>query len=185
MGAADRHRARPHPQRAADAAARTQRRARRASRPATPASRSRRRWRSTCSRAPTASNISPASRRRCRRAHRSRAARSAIRGASRSASSPGIGAWNYPLQIACWKSAPALACGNAMIFKPAELTPLLGRAARRDLHRSRPARRHLQRRAGLRAIPGGCSSRHPDIAKVSLTGEVGTGKRVMADAAAR
>src|SRR6202023_2826166 len=36
----------------------------------------------------------------------------------------GIGAWNYPLQIACWKSAPALACGNAMIFKPAELTPL-------------------------------------------------------------
>ena len=36
----------------------------------------------------------------------------------------GIGAWNYPLQIACWKSAPALACGNAMVFKPAELTPL-------------------------------------------------------------
>ena len=36
----------------------------------------------------------------------------------------GIGAWNYPLQIACWKSAPALACGNAMMFKPAELTPL-------------------------------------------------------------
>uniref|UniRef100_UPI0025E25F16 transcriptional regulator BetI n=1 Tax=Novosphingobium sp. TaxID=1874826 RepID=UPI0025E25F16 len=36
----------------------------------------------------------------------------------------GIGAWNYPIQIACWKSAPALACGNAMIFKPADLTPL-------------------------------------------------------------
>jgi betaine-aldehyde dehydrogenase len=36
----------------------------------------------------------------------------------------GIGAWNYPLQIACWKSAPALACGNAIIFKPADLTPL-------------------------------------------------------------
>jgi betaine-aldehyde dehydrogenase len=36
----------------------------------------------------------------------------------------GIGAWNYPLQIACWKAAPALACGNAMLFKPAELTPL-------------------------------------------------------------
>src|SRR5690625_4250268 len=35
----------------------------------------------------------------------------------------GIGAWNYPIQIACWKSAAALACGNAMIFKPAELTP--------------------------------------------------------------
>ncbi|MDZ7810856.1 MAG: aldehyde dehydrogenase family protein [Arhodomonas sp.] len=36
----------------------------------------------------------------------------------------GIGAWNYPLQIACWKTAPALAAGNTMIFKPAELTPL-------------------------------------------------------------
>jgi len=36
----------------------------------------------------------------------------------------GIGAWNNPIQIACWKSAPALACGNSMVFKPAELTPL-------------------------------------------------------------
>jgi betaine aldehyde dehydrogenase (EC 1.2.1.8) len=36
----------------------------------------------------------------------------------------GIGAWNYPLQIAAWKTAPALAAGNAMVFKPAELTPL-------------------------------------------------------------
>ncbi len=30
----------------------------------------------------------------------------------------GIGAWNYPIQIACWKAGPALACGNAMVFKP-------------------------------------------------------------------
>ena len=36
----------------------------------------------------------------------------------------GIGAWNYPTQISCWKGAPALACGNAMIFKPSEITPL-------------------------------------------------------------
>ena len=36
----------------------------------------------------------------------------------------GIGAWNYPIQIASWKSAPALAAGNAMIFKPSELTPV-------------------------------------------------------------
>ncbi|MDD2860692.1 MAG: aldehyde dehydrogenase family protein, partial [Acidiphilium sp.] len=35
-----------------------------------------------------------------------------------------IGAWNYPLQIACWKAAPALVCGNAVIFKPAPQTPL-------------------------------------------------------------
>jgi betaine-aldehyde dehydrogenase len=36
----------------------------------------------------------------------------------------GVGAWNYPLQIAMWKLAPALAAGNAMVFKPSELTPL-------------------------------------------------------------
>lgn len=36
----------------------------------------------------------------------------------------GIGAWNYPIQIALWKSAPALAAGNSMIFKPSEVTPL-------------------------------------------------------------
>ncbi|HAB73121.1 MAG TPA: betaine-aldehyde dehydrogenase, partial [Pantoea sp.] len=36
----------------------------------------------------------------------------------------GIGAWNYPIQIALWKSAPALAAGNAMLFKPSEVTPL-------------------------------------------------------------
>ena len=36
----------------------------------------------------------------------------------------GLGAWNYPTQIACWKAAPALACGNAMVFKPSEVTPL-------------------------------------------------------------
>ena len=36
----------------------------------------------------------------------------------------GIGAWNYPLQIACWKAAPALMMGNTMVYKPSELTPM-------------------------------------------------------------
>ncbi len=94
----------------------------------------------------------------------------------------GIGAWNYPLQIACWKAAPALACGNAMIYKPAELTPL-----------SALALAEIFMEAGLPAgvfnvvqgygDTGQMLSRHPAIAKVSLTGEVGTGKAVMADAA--
>jgi betaine-aldehyde dehydrogenase len=95
----------------------------------------------------------------------------------------GIGAWNYPLQIACWKSAPALACGNAMIFKPSELTPLtalkleeiylaagLPPGLFQVVQGSAPTGRHL--------------TRHADIRKISLTGEVGTGKAVMADAAA-
>ena len=62
----------------------------------------------------------------------------------------GIGAWNYPLQIACWKAAPALACGNAMIFKPAELTPLTAAKLAEIVTRGRAARRRLQRRPGLR-----------------------------------
>ncbi|MCK0208138.1 betaine-aldehyde dehydrogenase [Starkeya koreensis] len=94
----------------------------------------------------------------------------------------GIGAWNYPLQIACWKSAPALACGNAMIFKPAELTPL-----------SALKLAEIYTEAGLPdgvfsvvqgfADTGRLLTRHPAIAKVSLTGEVGTGRKVMVDAA--
>ena len=95
----------------------------------------------------------------------------------------GIGAWNYPIQIACWKSAPALACGNAMIFKPAELTPM-----------SALKLAEIYTEAGLppgvfNVIQGASSvgqalTRHPQIAKVSLTGEVGTGKKVMSDASA-
>jgi betaine-aldehyde dehydrogenase len=95
----------------------------------------------------------------------------------------GIGAWNYPLQIACWKSAPALACGNAMVFKPSELTPLTALKLA-----------EIYAEAGLPAgvfnvVQGAAETgralvRHEGVAKVSLTGEVGTGKRVMADAAA-
>lgn len=93
-----------------------------------------------------------------------------------------IGAWNYPIQIACWKTAPALAAGNAMIFKPAELTPL-----------SALRLGELFQQAGLpdgifnvvngAAPTGQALTRHPGIAKISLTGEVGTGKKVMAGAA--
>jgi betaine-aldehyde dehydrogenase len=94
----------------------------------------------------------------------------------------GIGAWNYPIQIAMWKSAPALACGNAMVFKPAEVTPL-----------SALRLAEIYTDAGLPdgvfnvvqgdARVGQLLTRHPHIAKVSLTGEAATGKIVMADAA--
>lgn len=36
----------------------------------------------------------------------------------------GIGAWNYPFQVMSWKVAPALACGNTVVYKPSELTPV-------------------------------------------------------------
>ncbi|MDS7875211.1 MULTISPECIES: betaine-aldehyde dehydrogenase [Klebsiella] len=96
----------------------------------------------------------------------------------------GIGAWNYPIQIALWKSAPALAAGNAMIFKPSEVTPLTALKLA-----------EIYREAGLPAgvfnvLPGTGAetgqylTEHPDIAKISFTGGVASGKKVMANAAA-
>lgn len=94
----------------------------------------------------------------------------------------GIGAWNYPIQIACWKAAPALACGNSMVFKPAELTP-----------RSALVLAEVLKEAGLpdgvfnvvqgESEVGEMLTQHPGIRKVSLTGEVETGKKVMAASA--
>jgi betaine-aldehyde dehydrogenase len=94
----------------------------------------------------------------------------------------GIGAWNYPLQIACWKAAPALACGNAMIFKPAELTPFTAVKLEEIFLEAGLPPGVFQVVQGF-AETGRLLSRHPDIRKISLTGEVGTGKAVMTDAA--
>lgn len=94
----------------------------------------------------------------------------------------GIGAWNYPLQIACWKSGPALAAGNALIFKPSEETPLGAiKLAEIFIEAGMPA--------GVFNVVQGAAevgqwlTSHPDIEKVSFTGEVGTGKKVMQSAA--
>ncbi len=94
----------------------------------------------------------------------------------------GIGAWNYPIQIACWKAAPALAAGNAMVFKPSEVTPL-----------SALALAEIFTEAGLpdgvfNVVQGGgrvgaALVEHPAVAKVSITGSVATGERVAAGAA--
>ncbi|EEY21613.1 betaine aldehyde dehydrogenase [Verticillium alfalfae VaMs.102] len=93
-----------------------------------------------------------------------------------------IGAWNYPIQIALWKSAPALAAGNCLVYKPSEFTPL-----------------HAEPLAALFAeagVPpgvfnvvygagevGAALTAHPAIAKVSFTGQVSTGKKVAGAAA--
>ncbi|HEY2400413.1 MAG TPA: betaine-aldehyde dehydrogenase [Steroidobacteraceae bacterium] len=94
----------------------------------------------------------------------------------------GIGAWNYPLQIACWKSAPALACGNAMIFKPSDMTPLTAIKLQEILREAGLPEGLFQVVQGF-GETGRALSRHPGIHKVSVTGSVGTGKAVMADAA--
>ena len=94
----------------------------------------------------------------------------------------GIGAWNYPIQIACWKSAPCLAAGNSMIFKPSEETPL-----------SVLKLAEIYTEAGVPpgvfnvvlgdSRVGQYLSRHKRISKISFTGSSDTGKKVMADAA--
>ena len=94
----------------------------------------------------------------------------------------GIGAWNYPIQIAMWKSAPALAAGNAMIFKPSEETPLTAlKLAEIFTEAGMPDGVFNVVQGDYRV--GQMLTAHPDIAKVSFTGETGTGKAVMADSA--
>ncbi|MGM0450515.1 MAG: betaine-aldehyde dehydrogenase [Pseudomonadota bacterium] len=94
----------------------------------------------------------------------------------------GIGAWNYPLQIACWKSAPALACGNSMIFKPSEETPLGALKLAEILMEAGMPAGVFNVVQGAGEV-GSWLSHEPNIDKVSITGEVGTGKKVMAGAA--
>lgn len=93
----------------------------------------------------------------------------------------GIAAWNYPIQIALWKSAPALAAGNAMILKASETTPLSAfKLAEIYTEAGVPA--------GVFNVVSGPGSvgqlitEHPGIEKVSFTGGTVTGKKVMASA---
>ncbi|MDD7909071.1 betaine-aldehyde dehydrogenase [Pseudovibrio exalbescens] len=93
----------------------------------------------------------------------------------------GIGAWNYPIQIASWKAAPALAAGNAMIFKPSEETVL-----------SALKLAEILTEAGLpdgvfNVVQGDREAaslmvNHPEIDKVSLTGSVPTGRIIAQNA---
>lgn len=94
----------------------------------------------------------------------------------------GIGAWNYPLQSAAWKSAPALAFGNAMVFKPSEETPLTAlKLAEAYLEAGVPEGVfNVVLGAGE---TGSALVEHPAVAKVSFTGSVGTGRRVYESAA--
>lgn len=94
----------------------------------------------------------------------------------------GIGAWNYPLQIACWKAAPALASGNSMIFKPSEETPH-GAVKLAEIFIEAGVPAGVFNVVHGAAEIGAWLTGHADIAKVSFTGEVGTGKKVMAAAA--
>jgi len=94
----------------------------------------------------------------------------------------GIGAWNYPTQIACWKAAPALAFGNAMVFKPSEITPLCTLKVAEILHEAGLPDGLFNVVQGRGAV-GAALVADRRVAKVSLTGSVPTGARVYAMAA--
>ncbi|KAI9656536.1 MAG: hypothetical protein M1821_004743 [Bathelium mastoideum] len=94
----------------------------------------------------------------------------------------GIGAWNYPLQIALWKSAPCLAAGNCMVYKPSEFTPLHASALAEIYAEAGlpPGVFNVVQGAG---DVGAYLTAHERIAKVSFTGQVSTGAKVAASAA--
>ncbi|OAX83729.1 hypothetical protein ACJ72_01909 [Emergomyces africanus] len=94
----------------------------------------------------------------------------------------GIGAWNYPIQIALWKSGPCLAAGNTMVYKPSEFTPLHGLILAQIYTEAGlpPGVFNVVYGAG---DVGAYLTSHPSIAKVSFTGQVSTGKKVAGSAA--
>ncbi|WP_062563747.1 betaine-aldehyde dehydrogenase [Paracoccus aminovorans] len=94
----------------------------------------------------------------------------------------GIGAWNYPSQIACWKAAPALAMGNAMVFKPSEETPL-GALKLAEILTEAGLPAGIFNVVQGRGAVGAALVTDPLVAKVSLTGSVATGQKVYAAAA--
>ncbi|KAF3858683.1 hypothetical protein F7725_011884 [Dissostichus mawsoni] len=81
----------------------------------------------------------------------------------------GIGAWNYPFQIAAWKSAPALACGNSMVFKPSPVTPVTA-VLLAEIYAMAGAPEGLYNVVQGGQETGSLLCHHPDVAKVSFTG---------------
>ena len=92
--------------------------------------------------------------------------------------------WNFPMPIASWAFAPALAAGNTVVLKPAELTPLTAmRLARLALDAGIPED-VFQVLPGKGSVVGQRFVDHPDVAKIVFTGSTEVGRRVMAGCAA-
>ncbi|MBZ4018460.1 aldehyde dehydrogenase family protein [Streptomyces purpurogeneiscleroticus] len=95
-----------------------------------------------------------------------------------------IAPWNFPMPIAAWGTAPALAAGNAVLLKPAETTPLTAlRLAELGLAAGLPEGL-FQVLPGAGPVAGSALVEHPGVAKVVFTGSTGVGKQIMAKCAA-
>jgi len=91
--------------------------------------------------------------------------------------------WNFPLAISSWKLGPALACGNTVVLKPAELTPLTAqRLAGLALEAGIPEG-VLNVVAGSGSVVGQRLVQHPNVAKIGFTGSTEVGRQVMKGAA--
>jgi acyl-CoA reductase-like NAD-dependent aldehyde dehydrogenase len=86
--------------------------------------------------------------------------------------------WNFPLPIACWKIAPALAAGNTVVLKPAELTPLTALELERIALEAGLPHGVLNVVNGPGRVVGERIVEHPDVAKVAFTGSTAVGRRV-------
>src|SRR5947208_1306637 len=93
-----------------------------------------------------------------------------------------IAPWNYPLMMAIWKVGPALAAGNTVVLKPSEQTPLTT-ARLAEICAEHLPNGVLNVVFGHGEPTGAALVRHPDVAMVSLTGDVATGKEVARAAA--
>jgi betaine-aldehyde dehydrogenase len=91
--------------------------------------------------------------------------------------------WNFPLNIASWKLGPALACGNTVVLKPAELTPLTAlRLGELALEAGIPEG-VVNVLPGKGSVVGNRLVEHPDVAKIGFTGSTEVGQQVMRGAA--
>jgi acyl-CoA reductase-like NAD-dependent aldehyde dehydrogenase len=91
--------------------------------------------------------------------------------------------WNFPLMLASWKLGPALACGNTVVLKPAELTPLTAlRFSELALEAGIPEG-VVNVVVGPGSVAGERLIAHPDVAKIGFTGSTEVGRRVMEGAA--
>ena len=91
--------------------------------------------------------------------------------------------WNFPLTIASWKVAPALAAGNTVVLKPAELTPLTALELQRIAVGAGLPEGVVNVVAGPGSVCGQRLVEHPDVAKIAFTGSTEVGRRIAQGAA--
>jgi len=87
--------------------------------------------------------------------------------------------WNFPLMFTSWKMAPALAAGNCVVMKPAEITPLTSLRIAELMAQAGMPPGVVNMVPGLGAVAGQAIAEHPGIAKIAFTGSTATGRRIV------